>query len=169
MLPISFYSEPMERCDCFLQGITNMTKLHNIFCLALLLIVLCLLGCEQDTRVSIDGNNPPKFKLSGSGKVFFIRVDKNPLPESEMTKDEAGIWQIEPDESMRRATISRYPEIKYGEVPPGFIQKVPKNGDPPPGLEEGQEYILLAPTYNANSAYLGFKIKDGKSVELPRN
>jgi hypothetical protein len=91
------------------------------------------------------------------------------MPESEMAKDDAGIWQIEPGESMRGTAISSYPEIKYGEVPPGFIQKVPKNGDPPPKLEEGQEYILLAPTYNANSAYFGFKIKDGKSVELPGN
>jgi len=144
-----------------------MTKQHNIFWFVLLLGGVCVSGCEQDTRISIDGNNPPKFKLRGSGKVYFIRVYKDPVPESEMSKNEGGIWQINPDEKMRSTSVSGYPEITYGEVPSGFIQKIPNTGAIPPRLETGQKYILFAPTYNANFEILVFMIKDGKSVKIP--
>ena len=129
-----------------------------------LLSVLILVGCEEHPyKVSIDGKVPPTFKINTIDSLYFIRILKHPAPESEIYPKEAGIWQIEIN---KNAGSYRYPiEIKYGVVPDGFIQKVPKDGSAPPVLEEWQEYLFFAPT-SANLKGISFKIENGKSVIL---
>lgn len=131
--------------------------------IVLLIIVLTFIGCEEHPyKVSIDGKVPPTFKLETYGTVYFVRIVKSPAPESEIYPNEAGIWQIEPD---KKVALHRYPEIKYGVVPDGFIQKVPKGGTAPPALKEGEEYLFFAPT-PANIKAIRFKIENGRSVIL---
>jgi len=128
-----------------------------------LLVILILVGCEEHPyKVSIDGKVPPAFKLKTIDGVYFIRIIKSPAPESEIYPNEAGIWQIEPDKNVERYP---YPDIKYGLVPNGFIQKIPKDGSAPPALKEGEEYLFFAPT-PANIQPIKFKIENGRSVIL---
>lgn len=144
-----------------------MTTRFVILGIIFVLINLGTSGCERDTKIYIDGKVPPTFTLRGTGKVYFVRIVKSPASENDVAKNEGGIWQIDPDEKMRETNISRYPSIKYGEVPKGFIQRIPREATDPPKLEEGQEYLLLAPTYNANFEIRRFKVQEGKSILLP--
>ena len=143
-----------------------MRKRHQTFALAVVTVALSGSGCEQDTRGHVDGQNPPTISLSGSGKIYFLRVMEEPVEKAFWEKGEGGIWQIEPQGNTKDLNVSQYPAIKYGVVPPGFIQRAPKDGKGPPPLEEGKTYNVWAPTYNANGGGVRFLIKEGKSVEL---
>ncbi len=132
-----------------------------VWLIGILLTPLIFIGCEEHPyKVSIDGNVPPTFKVKTDGTLYFVRIVKYPAPESEIIPNEAGIWQIE---LAKKDETYQYPEIKYGVVPKGFIQKIPKDGSAPATLKEGEEYFFFAPT-PANIKGVRFKIENGKSV-----
>jgi hypothetical protein len=91
---------------------------------------------------------------------------EEPVEERLYEKGEGGIWQIEPEGETKELIVSQYPRIKYGEVPSGFVQRIPKGGVAPPQLEEGKTYNVWAPTFNANGGGVRFVVKNGRSVEL---
>ena len=129
-----------------------------------LLCAVIMIGCEENTRIRIDGENPPTFRFTGSGQVYFMRVIKEPA-EPKDWGNEAGIWQLNLSEETKKKSVSNYPAIKYGQTPVGFIQVVPRDGVPPP-LEEGKIYFLFTPTMGANGDGIKFTIKNGRSIEL---
>lgn len=132
-----------------------------VWLIGFLLTPLIFIGCEEHPyKVSIDGNVPPTFKVKTNGTLYFVRIVKYPAPDSEIYPNEAGIWQIE---LAKNAETYNYPEIKYGVVPEGFIQKIPKDGSAPAALNEGEEYFFFAPTPQ-NIKGVRFKIENGKSV-----
>src|SRR5262245_19480471 len=120
-----------------------------IFFTMLFLCAAIMIGCEEATRIQIDGQNPPTFKFTGSGEVYFIRVIKEPSESKDWEKNEAGIWQLNLNKETKKIPISNYPAIKYGETPLGFTQVIPKDGVAPP-LEEGKTYSVFTPTMGAN-------------------
>jgi hypothetical protein len=129
-----------------------------------LLILAVPTGCERDTRIKIDGKNPPTFTLSGSGNLVFlslgeVRNNKPPLLGA------PDLWKIRPNDSHNK--ISRLPSITYGIVPEGFTQVVPESGAPPP-LIEGKVYAFGGPADHANGGSIWFTIQGGKSVEVAR-
>jgi hypothetical protein len=130
--------------------------------LACLFMSLIFIGCEEhpSCKVSIDDKAPPTFTIRSYGSVYFVRILKYPVkPKTDIYPSEAGIWQLE-----RKGIWYRDPaEIKYGIVPDGFIQKVPKDGSAPPALKEGEEYLFFAPTL-AHAGGTKFKIENGKTV-----
>ena len=130
-----------------------------------LLCAVIMIGCEENTRIRIDGENPPTFRFTGSGQVYFMRVIKEPSEPKDWEKNEGGIWQLNLSEETKKKSVSNYPAIKYGQTPVGFIQVVPKDGVPPP-LEEGKTYFLFTPTIGANGDGIKFTIKNGRSIEL---
>src|SRR5215510_13287682 len=132
---------------------------------AVLLCAVIMIGCEENTRIRIDGENPPTFRFTGSGQVYFMRVIKEPAEPKDWEKNEGGIWQLNLSEETKKKSVSNYPSIKYGQTPVGFIQVVPKDGVPPP-LEEGKTYFLFTPTIGANGDGIKFTIKNGRSIEL---
>ena len=132
----------------------------------ILSILVLFAACEIDTKATIDGKNPPTIALSGSGGIYFLRVMEESIDTKFFEKGEGGIWQIEPLEELRSKTLWQYPRIKYGEVPRGFIQRIPKDGSKPPPLEEGKSYNVWAPTYNANGGGVRFMVQGNKCVEL---
>ena len=71
------------------------------------------------------------------------------------------LWQVwaEGDNS------GHVPEITYGKVPPGFIQKVPQSGEPP-ALVEGKVYDAYGPPTLVPETYVRFTIRDGRAVRL---
>jgi hypothetical protein len=124
-----------------------------------------MLACETDTKVTLDGKMPPTFKLSGSGSIFFLRIIEA-TSEEESIADVPAIWEIKPHVGLSETNASRLPEVTYGMTPPGFVQAIPAQGEPPP-LEEGKVYNLWAPTLGANGGGIRFTIRDGKSIEVP--
>lgn len=144
---------------------------HSWIALGCVANILLLGGCllERDTVVSIAGSNPPTFRLKGSGYQDFFGVREFtakeivPLPERPVI-DTPAFWEIWPPDG---PTADQWPPVKYGQVPSGFKQKIPKQGEPPP-LEEGKMYEAGGPASNANGGSIWFKIQDGKSVEIPK-
>ena len=146
-------------------------KLEFIFLMlsffVLLGILLILANHEVDTTATVNGKNPPTITLSGSGGIYFLRVMEEPVEAEFFEKGEGGIWQIDPLEEMRGKMLWQYPRIKYGEVPAGFVQRIPKDGSKPPPLQERKSYNAWAPTYGANGGGVRFIIRNGEAVELP--
>ena len=143
----------------------------SLIVIAFLTSTLVIVGClfERDTVVSIDGNNPPTFRLQGSGYQDFFGVWELPaqkiVPLQERpVLDTPALWEIWPNDGPR---ADKWPLLKYGQVPPGFKQKIPEHGEPRP-LEEGKMYEAGGPASNANGGSIWFKIQNGKSVEIPK-
>lgn len=143
------------------------------FQLVFLLAALVLLtACEIDMTVAVDGQNPPTFKLSGSGNLHFFLVSevapqnlRRPPIERNSDKDTV-LWEIRPNNlSFEDKRIRKLPPITYGKVPQGFTQKIPVRGEPPP-LVEGRMYSAGGPAANANGGFVLFTIRDGKAVVL---
>lgn len=144
---------------------------------ALLLFISVVVGCthaacERDTTVSfIDDNNPPTFKLDGNGTLNFFWVSevdaRQPIPENVrlINDKDRMIWQIWPAKVPSTA-IHDLPQISYGKVPAGFVQKIPEQGEPPT-LVEGKIYEAGGPSSSANMEVFRFTIKNGKAVALP--
>jgi hypothetical protein len=129
----------------------------------------CMMACvfEENTKVSIDGNNPPKFKLDGSGHQMFFLVSEIPpenlVPSARQNPDKnIELWEIQPDVGTMDIASS-WPQITYGKVPPGFRQKTPSQGEAPK-LVEGKVYGAGGLAYGANGGGIWFSIRDGKSV-----
>lgn len=83
----------------------------------------------------------------------------NPGGEESKRNEKNAIWLIAPD----REHEKNWPlDIVYGVVPDGFIQSIPKDGEPPPTLEPYKKY-----TYHFVRGFGGggggFIIRDGKA------
>jgi hypothetical protein len=129
------------------------------------------LACEVDTRVSINGRNPPTFRFQGTGYLTFFTV-KEIVPENQnipdVEQDQAKnqiIWWIWPSKSLDMP-MSETALITYGRVPTGFYQKIPQDGAPPT-LIEGKVYEAGGPAASAHGGYVRFVVRDGKTVEIP--
>lgn len=128
-----------------------------------IILSLTIAGCEIDTSVTIDGKNPPSFKVSGSGGIYFLRVvDITDCRKSLL--DCPILWQVDPIGG--QVSIAELPLIIYGQMPQGFHQTIPANDAAAPALVEGKTYVLYAPTYNANGGGVRFIIRAGESVEF---
>ncbi len=136
----------------------------------LLLSLIAACTYEENTKVSIDGENPPTFKLYGSGHqqhfvVSEVSPDNYVHPSRQNPEKDLVLWKIVPvTEPPPRAWD--YPAIKYGGIPSKFTQELPKDGVPPP-LVEGRLYEAGGPAYGANGGSVLFTIRDGKSVIVP--
>lgn len=133
-----------------------------------LMIVLAIAsGCEVDTRVAIaDDHNPPQFKLSGNGTLITLFV-YGPEPSLTGFKKSVGeikpVWKFVAD--LPGVNIQDLPPIKYGETPVGFVQVEPKQGTPPP-IKEGQYYMLVPVSGNANWHAICFIVSAEKAQEV---
>ena len=103
---------------------------------ALLLILIGSSSCEIDTKLRVSGGNPPVFELSGNGRLTSIRV------RGQRQRDVAG------------------------EVPEGYTQIYPEEGEAPT-IREGQHYYVRVVTSDANGADGYFMILNGKALFDP--
>ena len=127
-------------------------------------ILLTVTGCERSMTIKMDTSNPPTFRLSGSGRLFFFSVFEVPQGKPS-TIDDPKMWEIRPTEEN---LMSKLPPITYGAVPKGFTQTIPTTGVPP-ALVEGKIYEAGGPALEANGGSIRFTIKDGRAVEVPQN
>jgi hypothetical protein len=128
--------------------------------LGAVICALLLTQCEVPTTVKITNDNPPVFKLSGSGSLVFFGVFEL---VNNNERDLRTIWRIKPKSSVDMREI---PPIKYGEVPEGFFQLDPEGSTPAPPLVEGQTYEAGGPADEASGGYTVFVIRDGRAVVL---
>jgi hypothetical protein len=135
--------------------------------LGIIFIVLMMGGCRS-LSISINDTNPPVFSFS-SGRfaeccehLAFLTVWE--VKPSESINEGQGkiIWQIWPLSGTDNFA-NRLPKITYGQLPPGFVQKIPDTG-PAPVLEEGKVYEVAGPLIEVPEAYVRFRIHNGKAV-----
>lgn len=139
-------------------------SLSSIFGIALLLIVTLCCGdaCERDTTISVEGGNPPTFRLSGNGNLVFLAVSDESPNQVERRSGEI-VWKIIPQSG--KSEIGQLPLITYGHVSPGFNQEIPKLGAPPP-LAADRPYEVAAPTSNAHGDWIFFIIREGVAAKV---
>ena len=120
------------------------------------------IACEKGMSIALTkDSNPPSFKLSGSGRLFFFSVSEVPDATTASSAGSA-IWEIRPNEE---DLIAKLPEITYGVAPAAFSQTVPKTGAPPL-LAEGTTYQAGGPGLDADGGWIRFTIKAGKTVVI---
>ncbi len=140
---------------------TMVTKLGF---LVALIISSTLVACERDLSIEVDNENPPTFRLKGSGRLVFFNVFEVPPNHTPVLGDPV-LWEIKPiGETIR---ISKLPSITYGVVPSGFVQTIPKSGAPPL-LKENQTYEAGGPADEANGGSIRFRLENGKAVLVER-
>lgn len=127
----------------------------------LLLVGLLSSACERDTKLVIQSGNPPKFVLSGSGTLGALRI-RGPKKQREAAGEDASVyWEIEPKDEGSDLKVERLGPIPYGQVPKGYVQIYPAQGEAPP-LIEGERYNVRIATNNANGVDKFFVIRNGR-------
>jgi hypothetical protein len=119
---------------------------------------------ERDTKIEMDGKNPPTFTFSGNGQVDYIDFSDESVSDVSYYSPERKMWQLVPTGN---TTPDRFPKITYGVVPPGFVQRWPAAGPARP-LDEEKPYLVAAPTSNANAGTLMFLIRNGQALPVVR-
>ncbi len=134
---------------------------------SLTIVVLLLIAfptCERDTNLTLQGGNPPTFKMSGSGRLAMLRMH-GPKQREVQSETALIVWEIGPEQGrLNGKLVEDLGSIKYGEIPAGYVQRYPEKGAAPP-LLEGASYDVFIDTINANGARTYFTIRDGKVVE----
>ena len=131
-----------------------------------MLILSVAAGCKTLT-ISINQTNPPVFTFSAGhfaeccDHLAFLMVSEIPADRSEPKV----IWDIRPVPGTDNSAEG-LPKITYGEVPPGFVQKIPAAG-PPPRLEEGKTYQASGPQVEVPEAYVRFRVENARIVPIP--
>jgi hypothetical protein len=140
----------------------------------IILPLLCIaVSCKSDVTISMTSDVPPAFTFE-RGHVNYLDffVVKEIAPENKNlsyirqdTDKNIVLWQIWPKGSAE-GRIDNLPTIVYGEVAPGFVQKIPEHG-PPPALVEGKVYEAGGPPVTMSRGFLRFVVKNGKAVRIP--
>jgi hypothetical protein len=149
---------------------TKLTLKGSLLLLGVIWLFAISSACEIDTKIATDGKNPPALKLSGSGNLERLVVMEVPADnQTQTTQRESDrnilLWEIRPPSS--DDAIKRLPEITYGKVPPGFVQKFPADGSAPPRLVPGKIYEVGCIAYNANGTQIWIRIENGRTVQVP--
>lgn len=138
--------------------------------LALLLLLCFMSECERRTEVRVDGVNPPRFVLKGSGSLVEVKVfgpEQERIAQSDPFDDRYALWEIEAEKSGDAVAkpVEELKAITYGLVPKGYKQTKPENGIAPP-LVPGKRYGYWFVTENAPWGAGYFEIRDGKAVAV---
>jgi hypothetical protein len=139
----------------------NLTKYLLIFMLSLISLAAT---CERDTKLTIESGTPPKFIMSGSGSLTLLRVHGPKVREGQGETAHI-IWEVVPKGGASNAKgVEEIGTVIYGQVPTGYVQNYPDQGQAPL-LGEGEEYDIWLITANANGVKRYFIIHDGKIQE----
>jgi len=141
-----------------------MRKVTRIGFLVALILSIFVIACERDLSIQVDNQNPPTFKLKGSGRLVFFTVFEV-HPDHPPVLGDPTLWEIKPiGETMK---ISELRSITYGVVPTGFVQTIPTSGGPQ-ALKENQTYQAGGPADEANGGSIRFRIVNGKTEFVKR-
>jgi hypothetical protein len=116
----------------------------------LLILGFLYLTGERHTRLAVQGGNPPKFEMSGSGTLRVLRIAGQKKQREAIGPDSVTCWMIKPESGYAHGeAIENLSPIIYGKIPPGYMQIYPQQGEAPPLVEE-EIYTVFAETMNAN-------------------
>jgi hypothetical protein len=143
-------------------------RLHRITLATALAVMMAVISmaCERATTISFEGGNPPKFVLTGSGSLGLLRVI-GPDKQRDVFGENAFLyWAIKPTTKDSDRSVEKMGPVTYGQVPSGYKQVYPEEGNAPP-LVEGRIYSVKIDAYNAPGVIKDFTIRDGKITEAP--
>jgi hypothetical protein len=133
-------------------------------CGLLVVVFSCLAflcTCERDTRIVIKGSQRPRFILTGSGRLSYLRVH-GPKVREGAGETAHILWEIVANNpSHYGSTLREIGTVVYGEVPNGYVQTLPEAGMPPE-LTENENYDVWVITDGANGAKQQFEIRNGR-------
>jgi hypothetical protein len=127
----------------------------------LLLAITLLIGCndppwEVDTAINATtNNNLTTFSFSGNGYPILFSVWAHRNDSSDF------LWQLVPNDSQNLKQAYKLAPIIYGQVPSGWKQIIPKNGEVPI-LQEGHKYGVSSLSNGANTRITIFTIEKGR-------
>jgi len=124
----------------------------------LVLVMVSTVNCfsERDTKLAVQGGNPPDFTMTGSGKLTALRVGGPRKQREGVAEDPYLYWVIEFKEDGSARSVESLSPILYGNVPTGYVQVFPSPTQSPPPLSEDEIYGVNAVTMNANGARVKF-------------
>jgi hypothetical protein len=122
-------------------------------------------ACEVDSGVTMNSDNPPTFFVSGSGRLDMLKIHGPKVREAE--GDAAFVaWEITPKGGRFNGTqLWSLRSVTYGQVPDGYKQVYPEQGEAP-ALVEGYKYHAFFDTTGANGAHKYFTLNAGKVTEV---
>jgi hypothetical protein len=122
----------------------------------------------RDLNLVIEGDNPPKFRISGQGKLDILYVSG---PDLERKAPEGGMpywkdyWGIMPKGKYDISSFEKLGPVLYGQVPEGFNRVYPEQGDVTP-LFEGGTFAVRVERKDGRVAGIRFTIRNGEIVAI---
>ena len=124
---------------------------------SLILVGSLLLSCApRRPSVIIKQGTPQQFILSADGLLDVFTIS-GPRPSGGMDK----YWVIAPLDPNFDASKLSQPVI-YGQLPAGFRQVAPLNGQPPPPITDGSPYSVELDIRNGHKVHMLFAVRNGK-------
>lgn len=118
------------------------------------------------TKVKIEGANPPLFVLSGSGTLAHLVIYDSRRSNGDEDQS-CALWEIEPVAGYKKGRpLEQIGTIQYGQVPDGYQQVCPDNGNVPPPLVKGNKYEYWVDTSDAPHARRYFVIRGTRAIEV---
>jgi len=126
-------------------------------------------ACEQESHLHLEftNKNPPTFSFSGNSTGVFFEVMEVPRTEplrktNPFAREGQTIWKISASTKMQ---INSWPKFTYGEIPSGFSQVMPAEGQPPK-LVEHKLYLarIVGEEQTENGSY--FEVQKDRIVNV---
>ena len=136
----------------------KLSKFPRLIILAL--SVATASACGRGTKLIIEGGNPPKFIMAGSGSLGTIRV-RGPEKQRDAAGEDAFLYWVIVNKEGEDRPVDKLGAVIYGRIPEGYRQVYPENSEAPP-LAEGERYNIRVATYDADGADKYFIIRDGR-------
>ena len=139
-----------------------MVNKGKLVCYFILPVVAAsAVSCEIDTKLTVEGSNPPRFTMTGNGELTSIRV-RGPHEQRDAEGEDMYLyWVIKLKSEGTERDVRDVSPVIYGKVPDGYVQAYPENGEAPP-IVEGEHYYVQVITNDANGDDGHFTIPNGK-------
>ena len=133
----------------------TINQLRGTTLLLIVALVTCICGCEFEIPTRVDLSNGPTFTFSGNGQLasFVIYAPREGHRIASGTPDlDTTVWQIKSAAGYFGGTSVHALQLRYGQIPSGYLQTVPSGAHIPPTLDAGVIYAFSAETTNAPGA-----------------
>ncbi len=139
ILPLFVFDIALVLRDLWRSGTRGRAVVAVLLWLPLLFLFGMIPQWEGPLYVAINGS-PPQFQVRGLAMFCGLQVYSREQDNAEWYGDDIGlIWSVD-------YTPGYFPfevTFKYGEVPSGFVQKIPTGNISPPLLDPNENYKLV--------------------------
>lgn len=127
------------------------------------LLILCSSCTSPLLNLSVNGDNHPTFKVSGTASLYSFRLEEID-PQTQNRVGDGPLWVFEAKYKVTKVPMMwQLPEFKYGDVPSTeYEQRFPDTPEHPRQLEEGRWYRAEVFTTDKDICDVIFQIKSGK-------